>query len=251
MSTVNKYKIYCETESAYIEGWGTESPTVCYNNNTHTVNPNSPQIVEIVSSSLVSIKEDKISNGRNTWVENIVIEDVSANSTKSSIFTFPIAVSMYSFSFVTDSTNKGDDFSIFANENTTLGLIGADISAGATSLTAPAALLLYGYVGFHLTLTNGTNTNELGIIKTINKVTGIVTFETATVNSFLASNTLVKMTVRIFDNMRIGGAGVYKFFDDVIGGAAIPAGTVVKFTYKNNAILGSAKELSIMLTCLY
>lgn len=251
MATVYEYKIYCETEAAYVTGLSKTEPTVCFNNNTHTVNTASVQIIDTISSNLVSIKEDKLDVGRNTWVESIDISNVDANQTVSVSFTFPIAVSMYSFTFITDSTNKGDYLSIYANEDTTLGLIGADLNIGVTSMTGPAGLILYGVVGFHITVTDGTNTDYLGIIKSIDKVTNIVTFEHATTHSFSSANTLVKMTVRVLDDLRICGSGIYRFFDDVIGGAAIPAGTVAKFSYTNNSGSENDKFLSIYMTCLY
>ena len=50
-STVNKYRIYCNTESSWIEGWGTTEPTVCYNNSGHTVNSNSVSLLETVTAN--------------------------------------------------------------------------------------------------------------------------------------------------------------------------------------------------------
>jgi hypothetical protein len=251
MTAVNQYKIYCETEAQYVTGWSTSSPTVCYNNNTHTVNANSVQLLDTVNTAIVSIKEDKLDIGRNTMVASASMLDVAPNSTVVTYYTFPISVSMYSFSFVTDSTNKGDELSIYANEDTTLGLIGANVNIGVTSLTAPIAFSLYGSDGFYATITDGVNTDYLGMVLTMNKNTNVITFSNATTHAFSSANTLFKMTVRVFDSVRIGGPGVYKFFDDVIGGAAIPAGTAVKLSYKNNASTGDNKELTVYLSCLY
>lgn len=44
MSSI-EYRIYCITESIWVNGIGSSPPTSCYNNAVHTVNPNSPQIV--------------------------------------------------------------------------------------------------------------------------------------------------------------------------------------------------------------
>lgn len=43
MTTVNKYRIYCNTENAWVETWAESEPTVCPNNNGHSVNNNSVQ----------------------------------------------------------------------------------------------------------------------------------------------------------------------------------------------------------------
>lgn len=46
MADLYKYKIYCETESAWVTKWAEEELTVCPNNNTHTVTSGSVSIIE-------------------------------------------------------------------------------------------------------------------------------------------------------------------------------------------------------------
>ena len=41
-----KYRVYCETESAWAETWGEEPVLVCPNNNGHTVTSGSVTIIE-------------------------------------------------------------------------------------------------------------------------------------------------------------------------------------------------------------
>ena len=57
---VNKYRLWCITEESYVEGWGTEAPTVCYNNNTHTIDEDSIVQIDSVSDSDVIIKDSEI-----------------------------------------------------------------------------------------------------------------------------------------------------------------------------------------------
>ncbi len=255
MSSVNRYKIYCNTEAKFVEGWGTTTPTACYNNNTHDINPNSWQIIEVISSDVVKIKEDSVIIPRNVWIKHIEFSNVESNTSQDQYFTFSILTSMYSFTLATDDTNKGDELSISVNPDTTLGLITQNISIGATSLYAPAGLLAYGWNGFELKITDGTNTNLLGAIKTIDKVTGIVTFTNPTINNFSSTNTLVKMTYYTMKDLKFGAPGVMKFGDDVIGGSTPPIGTVVKFTYKNNTQPGdltdTPKSFILYLTLLF
>lgn len=250
-TTVSNYKIYCTTENAYIAGWSTTPPTVCFNNNTHTVNVDSVQLIETISDNIFSVKEDKISIGRNTILEAISVTDVAFGTTKVVDYVVPLPFSLYSFSITPDSTNKGDTYSIIVNDETTMGLIGENIDIGATSLKVPAAFIAYGSAGFYADITDGTNTDELGMIKTLDTQTGIVTFVTPTTHAYSASNTLFRMTIKVINNIRIGGPGVYKFFEDVIGGAPVPVGTRVKFIYTNNSTSGADKELTLYLTCLY
>jgi hypothetical protein len=57
---VNKYRLWCITEEAYVEGWGETAPTVCYNNNTHTIDVESLVQLDSVSDSDVIIKSSEI-----------------------------------------------------------------------------------------------------------------------------------------------------------------------------------------------
>ena len=50
MTTVNKYRIYCNDESNWIETWSENIITVCPNNNSHSVNSNSVQLSDTVSN---------------------------------------------------------------------------------------------------------------------------------------------------------------------------------------------------------
>lgn len=254
-SAVNRYKIYCNTEAKFVEGWGTNVPTACYNNNTHGVNLNSWQIIETVSSDVVKIKEDSIVIPRNVWIKHIEFSNVASGTTQDQFFTFSILTSMYSFTLATDDTNKGDELTIAINPDTTLGLISQNVSAGDTSLYAPAGLLAYGWNGFEIKITDGVNTNLLGAIKNIDKVTGIVTFTNPAVNNFSSTNTLVKMTYYTMKDLKFGAPGIMRFGDDVIGGATPPIGTVTKFTYKNNTQPGGStdtpKSFILYLTLLF
>jgi hypothetical protein len=255
MSTVYKYKIYCVTENKYVEGFSTGVPTTCYNNNTHSINPNSYQLLDTISTEQYTVKEDKVPVARNVVIECIQFVDVKSASSQSVDFKFDIVTSMYSFKFMADDTNKGDEITISVNPDTTLGLITSSITAGATTIGAPPGLLAYGWPGFNLKLTDGVNTDDIGRILAIDKINSTVTFSIPTVHSFSSTDTLVKMTYYTMRDLKIGPSAVYAFCEDIIGGSAPPSGTVVRFTYKNNSqpgdLLDQPKSLNIYLTLLF
>ena len=49
MTTLNHYRIYCNTETAYVSKWGTEEPTVCPNDPGHSINTDSITVVESIA----------------------------------------------------------------------------------------------------------------------------------------------------------------------------------------------------------
>ncbi len=255
MSSATHYKIYCNTEAKYVDGWGTSPPTACYNNNTHDVNLNSVQAIEVVSNDIVKIKEDSVVIPRNVWIQDIEFSGISPSTSQQKTFTFDIVTSMYSFSFVTDNDNRGDEFTIAVNPDTTLGLITQNVAIGDTTLHAPPGLLLYGWNGFELKLTDGVNTDDLGKIISINKETGVVTFTNPAEHNFSAANTLVQMTYYVMKTLKFGAPGVLKFGDDIIGGASPAIGTTVRFTYHNNTPADTpgavAKNFVMYMTLLF
>ena len=253
--TVYQYRIYCNTENTFVTGWGTTPPTTCYNNNEHAVNELSIQVIQTVSSDQVTIKEDKIEIARNLAIKQIEFKDVPTNSSQHVEFTFELLYSMYSFKFMADDTNKGDEITIAVNPDTTMGLITQDVKIGDTVIYAPAALILFGYPGFYIKLSDGVNTDDIGFIKNIDKVNGTITVSEPAQHNFSLTNTFAKMTYFTMRDIKIGSAGMYTFGEDVVGGSAVPLNTVVRFTYKNNARLfdltDEPKSLILYLVLLF
>lgn len=254
-TTVTKYKIYCDTEAAYVSGWGTAPPTECYNNDTHTVNANSIQIMDIVSNNEVLIKEDKITIGRNIKIKEIVLEDVEKNTSKTVIYTFNFITSMYSFKYISDDTNKGDQITIAINPNTNFGYITQDVEIGDTVIHVPAVMLIYISNGFNANLYTGVITENLGLIKSVDKINNTITVSTPSTQAFSAASTFIRATYYVMEEMTIGSAGLHDFGNDVVGGAAVPVGTVAHFIYKNNAkyyeVADEPKSLVIYFTLLF
>ena len=253
-SLINKYQIYCNTESDWIEGWSNVEPTTCYNNTSHSVNLHSVQELESVSNSQVKIIEDTAFVARNVKIVSVHFENVQVGETQIKSYKFEYITSMYSYKFATDDTNKGDEISIAINPQTPLGLITADITAGDTIIYAPAALFTFGWVGFNIYVSDGTNFNDLGEIINIDKVNNTITVKNPAVNDFSSNDTILLMTYYNMKGMKIGPAQMYAFGEDVIGGAAVPVGTEVQFSYKNNQIipeLDEPKTLTIYLTLLF
>jgi hypothetical protein len=48
--SINKYRIYCETESLYVYEWAETEPTDCPNNNTHTITTSATTIVDTIDT---------------------------------------------------------------------------------------------------------------------------------------------------------------------------------------------------------
>jgi len=70
MTTVNKYSIYCETEADTVYMWSENEPTVCPNNNGHTIDTDSISIVDHVEGNHVDI--NNIATTSDDYLEVVV-----------------------------------------------------------------------------------------------------------------------------------------------------------------------------------
>jgi hypothetical protein len=58
MSTVNRYRVFCETEQTNVYIWSTLPPIVCPNNNTHTINTDSIVIVDNINTKQTELSDN-------------------------------------------------------------------------------------------------------------------------------------------------------------------------------------------------
>jgi hypothetical protein len=242
ITTINQYKIFCVTENKFVIGEGLSPPTVCYNNNTHTVNPNSWQLVLSVSNSQVIVKQNQVSTGGNFWIKDIVFSNIAPQSTQTVDYTFDVLCNVYCYDFFVNDTNAGDYITIIVRPNTIVGLIGANMNIGDTTMIGPSGLLTYGYPGYELTVTDGTNIDVLGRILSIDADTGVVTFTNASTHTYSSTNTEVILNYYIMKNYTISGYGQVRYGDNILTAAVVPAGTTVRYIYQNNSISGDLTD---------
>ena len=247
---VINYRIYCNSESTWVSGWGTTAPTVCYNNNTHDVNLNSVQELDSVEETVVTVKEEKHGQtGGNFAVETVTVT-VGANETKATDFSWPFGINVFALEFQTANNQSGDVFDIRANPETPIGSLTADISAGGTIIEVSSTVMLYAKIGFEITLDDGTNSDFMGRIIGVDQVNNRLTMETACSNTFLASTpTVVKLTVHMLRNYTFGPPGPVILGESKIGGSFMPANSIVQLTYQSNT--AEAKTFYLTLEYLY
>lgn len=242
ITSVSQWQIFCITENQVVTGWGPTFPTVCYHNSAHTVNPNSWQLIQTITSDQVTIKQNPTTVGSAFWVKDIEFKNVVSQTSQTTEFTFDIPVCVYGYDFFVDDTNVGDYMTIIASPDTVLGLITQNVSIGDVTLYAPAGLLGYGHIGYEIKITDGTNMDDLGRMKIIDKSTGIVTFTNASTHNYSSANTIVMMNYYVMKNYTISGYGQVRYGDNVITATAIPAGTTVRYIYQNNSVPGDLTD---------
>jgi len=234
-TVVNQYRVYCVTESEYQYVWGTVEPTTCPNNNSHTITSSATVIVSKVESKDVIITQEIIPTGGSyraetrklTMVGNDTVQDDRA-------WLFP--ANALAIQFHTSAENIGDTVTLAIAPNTTVGILTSDVAVNDTILNVSSTVTDFIRVGYELTLTDGINTEVLGVVVNVNPGAGQVTVETACPTAFAAATpTYVQQTVYFIKDFYLQGPYTYKLGDTTIGSSYIPTGTIVRIKYTNNS----------------
>jgi hypothetical protein len=124
-----KYKVYCNDEAKYVNGWSEGEPTTCFNDNTHVIDTDKTAIIELVNAHSVSpYGEGKVMIEQTTKPTSqsfyVITNNYLIPAATSVEVSIPILFDcdMYNVQMMTDMThNKGDTFDAYMNKNTLVG----------------------------------------------------------------------------------------------------------------------------------
>lgn len=260
MSLLLRYAYTCSNGDYVDTEWRDSDhgePTQCYENSTHTVVASSIRVIERRDPAEMIVKEERIPTGGNYAYDTISFT-AAANDT--TVYDMPeadkwkIPINVTSIEYVTKSEHEGDEFQVAIGIDSNVGPIAANVDAGATSVVvASAQSLPYLMAGYMLKLSDGTNTDDVGMIVSVDTSTMTVNFDTPTTNAFSAATPTYLLVTRVMAgrqrSIEIGPAWNYRVGDEKIGASYLPAGTDVKITYINKT--GVAKRFVILVNYLY
>lgn len=236
MSEVNRYKIYCTTDSKMEYVWGTEPPTKCPTNTAHTVDLDSVAIHQTIGESVVRVKEEDIPTGGHFRVETITINS-AADETKVVDISWPIPISVLEIVVHPTTGMQMDHVSVNISPNTIIGALTADVAIGATTFNVSPTVTANTAIGYHLCLTDGTNTDACGRVLAIDTTNGTVTMETPTTHAFAAATpTYVTQDIYMMYQHELAVSDTpFHVGGSKIGASYIPANTTIRITYHNSS----------------
>lgn len=236
MSTVFKYRIFCNTEGTNVYQWATDEPTKCPNNTNHSIKASSTTIIEEIQQNVVKIKEESVDTGGHFRSESVIIPTIAGNSTNYVDKVWKYPVSVYSVSFITNNSNMGDNLSICTGPDTRVGVITENVTTAMTTFKVSPIVMQYIAKGYNIKLSDGTNTDELGEVCSFDTVNNTITVDNASTHNYnYTTPTYVLMEPYFIKNFEIGPAWKYDIGMSKIGSAYVPAGTVIRCIYKNNS----------------
>ena len=223
--------------------------------------PNNNELFSICSLNVnennnVNIVEEVPLTGGNMKFKTFQF-NVEAGATGSKTYfenTFPLDISMISVMVILNDDNIGDIVEADIGHHTTIGYLTEDVSTGitggVTGFGVSQTVIDYLNRGFQVTLTDGVNTDELGICTMIDRVNNKISCELPTTHSFSASSpTYVQQTVKIIDQIHIVNNQNINLGGDKIGASYVPANTIGRCIYTNND--GKAKKFTFLIEYLY
>jgi hypothetical protein len=251
--TVNNYRVYCDTETAFFTTWGTATPTTCPNNASHTINADLTTVVDSVNNNVTYIQGKSYggTQGYYRMEGGEVMIAAGSNTTSSSTVSFPYPICLYGSKIVCTPVHIGDKLDLCLAPDTTVGVLTSAASIGDTTFHVNSTVIQNFTVGFDLALVDSTNgnTEALGPVASIDAVAGTITMSTPCTSAFPAYSTYVQLTLFVGRNINIGACCQIKVGYGTLSGKTLPANTACKIIYHN--IGGQAKQVTYVLEYNY
>jgi hypothetical protein len=215
MGTIHNWRIYCDTEGSFIYGYlpeGTDC-TVCFNNNTHAVNPNSSSIVSTVSenTTLIATQETGSTAGNFRAEKKKLIclpGSVDPGVITKQVVSFPYDLNILSFSVQIREENVGDMIEMVISPLNFIGVLSAELVSGSVTIVVSVLIMSLVNKGYQLVFTNPSNgfVEETPEILSLDTVTNTLTFITPTVTTFPAGS-YIKFQLKRLKTFYIGAIG--------------------------------------------
>ena len=236
---VNHYRVYCTTESAYVYKWDSIEPTVCPNNNTHTIDAALTTIVESIATNTVKAEE----NSEGDFETSHIIVNIPTG-TPGDVTTYdvswPMDIMLWKTELSITSDMIGDEITVVAAPETTIGVITVLANAGVTTISVNSTVTANIYRGLLVVLDDGVNKNVVGRCTAVDKINGTISFQTPTTNSY-SPGTPVKIGIYVLNKIQLFEINTMKIGDKGIKGKLVPAGTILRVYYTNNS--GTSKVI--------
>lgn len=247
--SVIKWKVYCATELAYVEGYTNGdmgTPTKCFNNNSHVATL--PEKLEHIENEKVLINEESVP-GQGCFKSESIKLSMAPNQVLVFDKTWPFDISPLAVTALCNEKHSGDSLQVDVSPNRTIGVLTADCNIGDTEITVSSTVIQYIKTGFLCKITDGVNISDLGLVINVDYKLNQISVETPLTSAFLASSpTYINMSVRFLGPHDLGGRP-FTIGSTKIGASFVPKNEIVRMTYTNKS--PSYKDLYILLEFLY
>lgn len=233
---VNKYRLYCNVENAYVEVWGTVSPAMCPNNHEDRTNISNTVITSSLSETSAVVRHESPGYYQAYTMKHVV--PVGATGSVSTfVHSFPMDVYVWTLTITTTSNMFGDMFSLVYNPDTIFGGLVQNAVTGDTTVHITPDAFLLGVItkGLDVKIDNGVISQYLGRITGFDSTAFTVTFENPLSNDYLAGS-LMKVSVYIVKDQHVITNDNHEYYYGRKGFATrkVSANAPIHIVYTNN-----------------
>ena len=285
MTTINKYRVRCVTDSKDEFVWNTIQPTKCPTNTSHTIS--TITIVDKLVQDQVALKEEDIVTGGHYQARTLVVEAIK-NTTTSGNMTFPYDTSAICVKYVTTDIHEGDIINLSVNKNVIIGVLTSNASPVSTwvsqnytngqsiiynskpytcvlntitneiptnktywckgvLLNVNSTVVQNTATGFFIKLDDGTNLDDVGRVLNVDIENNKIYVEFNLTHSFLASTpTYIKNTVYMIRDFTLGPPSRMELGASKMGSSALLEDYVVTLDYENKSATNDKKFIGIV-----
>lgn len=233
--TLSSYLIPCLTEGIQVlSDYVATVPTTCPHNVSHQIDASNIILCDTIQPITTTVDQNSnVSTGGYFRIDGYTIT-TNANSTSTTNVVYQYNISGYAVILMPTADNIGDIINFVAIPNTPVGVLTADISAGATALGIGSVAPLN--PGFFLSISDGTNTANLGEIISLDGVNNIIYFTIPSAYNFAAATpSVVTIGIPRVKNFQFVTDDIIPLGVGKIGSSGLQAGQIVQITYTNNS----------------
>lgn len=248
MTTVNRYRLYCETEQQYVYVWDTSPPTRCPNDAVDSSPPHEfdSSLVTIVDSITQEVTkvEEPTDGFFLSEPSRFTIPSGSAGSISYHDYSWPYDIILWKTRLYVPSALVGDNFDIIVDPYRVVGYLTTNANAGDTVLNVSATVTSNVVPGMNVVLDANAESppeKEEYICVGRDLDNNTITISSPLLYNYSAGQ-IVQRNIYLVRNFRFYLDRVlHEFGDKGFKGKLIPANTVMTMRYTNND--GLAKEV--------
>ncbi len=249
MDTRYDWRLYCTTESRWVEGTTKEStnPTKCFNNNSHSIEPTSVTLLKTISPTTVILKEEEIVTNGNYKCDCVSFNCPPGITTHEISFPFPI--NLLSTTSTLDEKHAGNVLDVYFVPDSIIGITILEDGANNDSeiLVGPNTLSNI-FTGLNVSITDYLGSESLGTIQSINTNTSEITVTGDPPRVFDSNNSTIKFSyptiTKTLAQPLLANSFVLELSDiqNIIIGLQVnvdsnPMGRVISINSSNNSIM--------------
>ena len=246
MTSVYKYKVYCETESAWVNGWTIDPDlvTTCpTDHQTHTITSNSVTVIEEISEGTVSLK-NSIAGYFQVSTIDLDIPQGNTGTVATKDITYPFEVELWKTDYVSSPDSVDDILNIIVGPDTAISVLTATGNIGDTTIHMLSSIFDANILcrGVYLKLFNGISVfQDLGRVIALDPINYTVTFENAITSTFNAGSPVLLNLYLVKDFIISAPSINFEFGSKGYSTKKIPPNTVIRILYTNKS--GLAKKV--------